>query len=73
MASCAGGSGRRGAGVHGGTGAGGEGGKSGEALIRFNWGNKYSSFHAYNRNGKPRVAQNWYVAIKSALIQKKVA
>ena len=51
----------------------GEGGKSGEALIRFNWGNKYSSFHAYNRNGKPRLAQNWYVAIKSALIQKKVA
>ena len=51
----------------------GNGGKSGEALIRFNWGTKYSSFHAYNRNGKPRVAQNWYVAIKSALIQKKVA
>ena len=48
----------------------GNGGKSGEALIRFNWGNKYSSFHAYNRNGKPRVEQNWYVPIKSALIQK---
>ena len=56
----------------------GNGGKSGEALIRFNWykpfkGWRYSSFHAYNRNGKPRVEQNWYVPIKSALIQKKVA
>ena len=48
----------------------GNGGKSGEALIRFNWGTKYSSFHAYDRKGKPRVSQNWYVAIKSSLIQK---
>jgi hypothetical protein len=48
----------------------GNGGKSGEPLIRFNWGNKYSSFHAYDRKGKPRVSQNWYVAIKSSLIQK---
>ena len=48
----------------------GNGGKSGEPLIRFNWGNKYSSFHAYDRKGKPRVEQNWYVAIKSSLIQK---
>ena len=48
----------------------GNGGKSGEALIRFNWGNKYSSFHAYDRKGTPRVEQNWYVAIKSSLIQK---
>jgi hypothetical protein len=50
----------------------GMGGKSGEPLIRFNWGNRYSSFHAYNRNGKPRVSQNWYVAIKGVLIQKLV-
>ena len=51
----------------------GNGGKSGEPLIRFNWGTKYSSFHAYNRNGKPRVQQNWYVAFKSRLAQKLVA
>ena len=53
----------------------GNGGKSGEALIRFNWykpfkGWRYSSFHAYDRKGTPRVEQNWYVAIKSSLIQK---
>ena len=51
----------------------GNGGKSGEPLIRFNWGTKYSSFHAYNRNGKPRVQQNWYVAFKSRLAQTLVA
>ena len=50
----------------------GDGGKSGEPLIRFNWGNRYSSFHAYNRNGKSRVSQNWYVPIKNVLIQKLV-
>jgi hypothetical protein len=50
----------------------GMGGKSGEPLIRFNWGNRYSSFHAYNRNGKPRVSQNWYVPIKGIIIQKLV-
>ena len=47
----------------------GNGGKSGEPLIRFNFGSKFSSFHAYNRNGKPRVTQNWYVAFKSRLAQ----
>ena len=51
----------------------GDGGKSGEALIRFNFGSKFSSFHAYNRNGKPRVQQNWYVAFKSRLAQTLVA
>ena len=55
----------------------GDGGKSGEPLIRFNWykpfsGWRYSSFHAYNRNGRPRVSQNWYVAIKGMIIQKLV-
>lgn len=55
----------------------GSGQKSGEPLIRFNWykpfsGWRYSSFHAYNRNGKPRVSQNWYVAIKGMIIQKLV-
>tara|TARA_A100000171_G_C2107764_1_gene133283 strand:+ start:337 stop:663 length:327 start_codon:yes stop_codon:yes gene_type:complete len=51
----------------------GYGGKSGEPLIRFNFGSKFSSFHAYNRRGKPRVTQNWYVAFKSRLAQKLVA
>jgi len=51
----------------------GNGGKSGEPLIRFNFGSKYSAFHAYNRNGKSRVSQNWYVAFKSRLAQKLVA
>ena len=55
----------------------GDGGKSGEPLIRFNWykpfsGWRYSSFHAYNRNGRPRVSQNWYVAIMGMIIQKLV-
>ena len=47
-----------------------------EPLVRLNFwyfGWKYSSFHAYNRNGKPRVAQTSYVPIKQFLIQKKVA
>tara|TARA_E500000305_G_scaffold19736_1_gene14826 strand:+ start:181 stop:513 length:333 start_codon:yes stop_codon:yes gene_type:complete len=50
----------------------GNGGKSGEPLIRFNWGSRYSSFQAYNRCGKPRVSQNWYVAFKGKLMQKLV-
>ena len=50
----------------------GSGGKSGEPLIRFNWGSRYSSFRAYTRNGRPRVSQNWYVAIKGMIIQKLV-
>tara|TARA_R110002012_G_scaffold273650_1_gene459694 strand:+ start:6176 stop:6493 length:318 start_codon:yes stop_codon:yes gene_type:complete len=42
--------------------------------INFWWfGWKYSSFQAYNRNGKPRYTQSWYVPIKEFLIQKKVA
>ena len=50
----------------------GDGGKSGEPLIRFNWGSRYSSFQAYTRNGRPRVSQNWYVAFKGKLMQKLV-
>ena len=50
----------------------GSGQKSGEPLIRFNWGSRYSSFQAYTRNGKPRVSQNWYVAFKGKLMQKLV-
>ena len=49
----------------------GKGGKSGEPLVRLNFGKSYSSFHAYDRKGKRRVAS--YVPIKSFLIQKKVA
>ena len=49
----------------------GDGGKSGEPLVRLNFGKSYSSFHAYDRKGKRRVAS--YVPIKSFLIQKKVA
>ena len=49
----------------------GKGGKSGEPLVRLNFGSTYSSFHAYDRKGKRRVAS--YVPIKSFLIQKKVA
>ena len=51
----------------------GSGGKSGEPLVRFNFGKWYSSFQAYDRNGKSRHSQNDYVAIKTNLIQKKVA
>ena len=51
----------------------GKGGKSGEALVRLNFGKSYSSFHAYDRNGRSRVSQTRYVPIKSFLIQKKVA
>ena len=49
----------------------GTGGVSGEPLVRLNFGKSYSSFHAYDRKGKRRVAS--YVPIKSFLIQKKVA
>tara|TARA_R100000742_G_C4255512_1_gene73451 strand:+ start:50 stop:364 length:315 start_codon:yes stop_codon:yes gene_type:complete len=47
-----------------------------EPLVKFNFwffGWKSSSFHDYNRNGKPRVTQTRYVPIKTFLIQKKVA
>ena len=49
----------------------GKGGKSGDPLVRLNFGKSYSCFHAYDRKGKRRVAH--YVPIKSFLIQKKVA
>ena len=51
----------------------GLGGISGEPLVRFNFGSRFSSFHAYKRKGKPRVSNNWYVAFKSRLFQKLVA
>ena len=51
----------------------GTGGKSGEPLVRMNFGTWYSSFQAYDRNGLSRATQNEYVAIKDRLIQKKVA
>ncbi len=51
----------------------GMGGKSGEPLVRMNFGKWYSSFQAYNRNGKSRHMQTKYVPIKANLIQKKVA
>jgi hypothetical protein len=51
----------------------GYGGISGEPLVRFNFGSRFSSFHAYKRKGKPRVSNNWYVAFKSRLFQKLVA
>ena len=51
----------------------GDGGKSGEPSVRFNFGTWYSSFHAYDRNGKSRHTQTKYVPIKANLIQKKVA
>jgi hypothetical protein len=44
-------------------------------LVKFNFwffGWHRSSFHAYNRNGKPRVSQTQYVPIKTSLIQHKV-
>ena len=50
----------------------GDGGKSGEPLVRFNFGTWYSSFHAYDRNGASRHTHNKYVPIKANLIQKKV-
>tara|TARA_R100000008_G_C3442277_1_gene95052 strand:+ start:107 stop:472 length:366 start_codon:yes stop_codon:yes gene_type:complete len=50
----------------------GNGGTSGEPLVRFNFGSKFSSFHAYNRRGKPRVSQTKYVPFKSRLMQTKV-
>ena len=51
----------------------GFGGISGEPCIRFNFGSKFSSFHAYNRRGKPRVSQTKYVPFKSSLMQTKVS
>jgi len=51
----------------------GLGGISGEPLVRFNFGSKFSSFHAYNRKGKPRVSNTWYVTFKSRLFQKLVS
>ena len=51
----------------------GYGGISGEPLVRFNFGSRFSSFHAYNRKGKPRISNNWYVTFKSRLFQKLVA
>ena len=51
----------------------GDGGKSGEPLVRFNFGTWYSSFQAYDRNGESRHTQTKYVPIKANLIQKKVA
>ena len=51
----------------------GYGGTSGEPLVRFNFGSRFSSFHAYNRKGKPRVSNTWYVPFKSKLFQKLVA
>tara|TARA_R100000995_G_C3462380_1_gene113837 strand:- start:526 stop:891 length:366 start_codon:yes stop_codon:yes gene_type:complete len=51
----------------------GNGGKSGEACVRFNFGSKFSTFHAYNRNGKPRVSQVAYVPFKTNLMQTKVS
>ncbi len=51
----------------------GYGGKSGEPLVRFNFGSWYSSFQAYDRKGKSRYTQTNYVPIKANLIQKKVA
>ena len=51
----------------------GLGGISGEPLVRFNFGSRFSSFHAYNRKGKPRVSNTWYVPFKSKLFQKLVA
>lgn len=50
----------------------GYGGRSGEPLVRLNWGNRYSSFHAYNRKGMPRMAQTKYVPFKSGIMQTKV-
>ncbi len=50
----------------------GDGKKSGEPLIRLNFGKWYSSFHAYKRNGKPRHTQTFYVALKEYLIQRLI-
>jgi len=51
----------------------GTGGKSGEPLVRMNFGTWYASFQAYDRNGLSRAIQNECVAIKGRFIQKKVA
>jgi len=50
----------------------GLGGISGEPLLRFNWGDRYTSFHAYDRRGKPRASLNEYVPFKSRLMQTKI-
>jgi len=50
----------------------GLGGISGEPLLRFNWGTRYTSFHAYDRRGKPRASLNEYVPFKSRLMQTKI-
>ena len=42
----------------------GKGGKSGEPLLRLNFGNSYSCFQAYDRKGYSRATQNKYVAHK---------
>mgnify|MGYP003138855519 CR=1 len=42
----------------------GNGGKSGEPLLRLNFGNSYSCFQAYDRKGYSRATQNKYVAHK---------
>ena len=51
----------------------GGGGIGGEPLVRFNFGSRFSSFHAYNRKGKPRVSNTWYVPFKTKLFQKLVS
>ena len=50
----------------------GLGGISGEPLVRFNFGSRFSSFHAYKRKGKPRHTQTTYVALKDFLIQRLI-
>ena len=50
----------------------GDGKKSGEPLVRLNFGKWYSSFHAYKRKGKPRHTQTTYVALKDFLIQRLI-
>jgi len=50
----------------------GYGGKSGEALVRLNFGTWYSNFQAYNRNGKSRYIQTTYVPFKAKLVQTKI-
>jgi len=42
----------------------GNGGKSGEPLLRLNFGNSYSCFQAYDRNGYSRISQNGIVRHK---------
>tara|TARA_R100000664_G_scaffold32801_1_gene48356 strand:- start:1181 stop:1513 length:333 start_codon:yes stop_codon:yes gene_type:complete len=42
----------------------GNGGKSGDPLLRLNFGNSYSCFQAYDRNGYSRINQNGIVRHK---------